>query len=113
VVHRLARTPTVQDPAVHRKQRAFPGRSVDRVVARRNKLVGKIDAKMLFATAQRSGQIYAPKPLKTFLDNLTGERKTVEATTRIKEWYRTNSTAKSISLYAMETSHWNWLKAAH
>lgn len=64
------------------------------VVARRNKLAGKIDEQLLFATAQRDGQIYAPKRLKNVIDKATGERKTVEATKRIKEWYWTNSTGK-------------------
>lgn len=49
---------------------------------------------MLFATAQRDGQIYAPKRLKSVTDKATGERKTVEATKRIKEWYWTNSAGK-------------------
>lgn len=66
-------------------------RNVSPVVARRNKLAGKIDEQLLFATAQRDGQIYAPKRLKNVIDKATGERKTIEATKRIKEWYWTNS----------------------
>jgi hypothetical protein len=69
-------------------------RNVSLVVARRNKLAGKIDEQLLFATAQRDGQIYAPKRLKNVIDKATGERKTVEATKRIKEWYWTSSTGK-------------------
>ena len=69
-------------------------RIVSPIVARRNKLAGKIDEQLLFATAQRDGQIYAPKRLKIVIDKATGERKTVEATKRIKEWYWTNSTGK-------------------
>jgi hypothetical protein len=69
-------------------------RNFSPVVARRNKLAGKIDEQLLFATAQRDGQIYAPKRLKNVIDKATGERKTVEATKRIKEWYWTNSTGK-------------------
>lgn len=69
-------------------------RNVSPIVARRNKLAGKIDEQLLFATAQRDGQIYAPKRLKNVIDKATGERKTVEATKRIKEWYWTNSTGK-------------------
>jgi hypothetical protein len=69
-------------------------RNVSPVVARRTKLAGKIDEQLLFATAQRDGQIYAPKRLKNVIDKATGERKTVEATKRIKEWYWTNSTGK-------------------
>jgi len=69
-------------------------RNVSPVVARRIKLAGKIDEQLLFATAQRDGQIYAPKRLKNVIDKATGERKTIEATKRIKEWYWTNSTGK-------------------
>jgi hypothetical protein len=69
-------------------------RNFSPIVARRNKLAGKIDEQLLFATAQRDGQIYAPKRLKNVIDKATGERKTVEATKRIKEWYWTNSTGK-------------------
>lgn len=69
-------------------------RNVSPVLARRNKLAGKIEEQLLFATAQRDGQIYAPKRLKNVIDKATGERKTVEATKRIKEWYWTNSAGK-------------------
>lgn len=69
-------------------------RSVSPIIVRRNKLVSKIDEQCAFATAQRDGQIYAPKRLKNITDKATGERKTVEATKRIKEWYWTNSAGK-------------------
>jgi hypothetical protein len=69
-------------------------RNVSPIVARRNKLAAKIEEQLLFATAQRDGKIYAPKCLKKVTDKVTGERKTVEATKRIKEWYWTNSTGK-------------------
>lgn len=69
-------------------------RSVSPVFARRNKLAGKIEEQLLFATAQRDGQIYAPKRLKNVKDKETGERKTIEATKRVKEWYWTNNAGK-------------------
>ena len=69
-------------------------RNVSPVVVRRNKLAAKIEEQLLFATAQRDGEIYAPKRLKNVIDKATGERKTVEAIKRIKEWYWTNSTGK-------------------
>ena len=69
-------------------------RNVSPIIARRNKLAAKIEEQLLFATAQRDGEIYAPKRLKNVTDKVTGERKTVEATKRIKEWYWTNSTGK-------------------
>ena len=69
-------------------------RNVSPIVARRNKLVNKIDEQLLFATAQRDGEIYAPKRLKNVIDKVTGERKTIETSKRIKEWYWTNNTGK-------------------
>ena len=69
-------------------------RNVSPIVARRNKLAAKIEEQLLFSTAQRDGQIYAPKRLKNVTDKVTGERKTIEATKRIKEWYWTNSSGK-------------------
>ena len=69
-------------------------RNISPIVARRNKLAAKIEEQLLFATAQRQGQIYAPKRLKNVTDKVTGERKTIEATKRIKEWYWTNSSGK-------------------
>jgi len=42
-------------------------RNVSPIVARRNKLAAKIEEQLLFATAQRNGEIYAPKRLKTSL----------------------------------------------
>jgi hypothetical protein len=69
-------------------------RNVSPIIARRNKLAGKIDEQLLFATAQRDGEIYAPKRLKNVIDKETGERKTVESVKRVKEWYWTNSTGK-------------------
>ena len=69
-------------------------RNISPIVARRNKLAAKIEEQLLFATAQRQGQIYAPKRLKNVTDKVTGESKTIEATKRIKEWYWTNSSGK-------------------
>lgn len=69
-------------------------RNVSPIVARRDKLAGKIEEQLLFARAQRDGQIYAPKRLKSVIDKVTGERKTFEALKRIKEWYWTNNAGK-------------------
>ena len=69
-------------------------RNVSPIIVRRNKLIGKIEEQLLFATAQRDGLIYAPKRLKNITDKETGVRQTIESTKRIKEWYWTNSTGK-------------------
>ena len=36
-----------------------------------------------------NGQLYAPKKLRTYINKQTGERMTVEAVKRIKEWHWT------------------------
>jgi len=57
------------------------------VVVRRNKLANKIDQQIELCTAQKSGQTYAPKVLKTFINKDTGDRYTTEVTKRVKEWF--------------------------
>ena len=69
-----------------------------------------IEEQLLFATAQRDGQIYAPKRLKNVTDKVTGERKTVEATKRIKEWYWTNSTGmRALETQTLASPMWTTL----
>ena len=57
------------------------------IVHRRNKLVAKIHEQLELCEAKMSGQIYAPKKLRTYINKQTGERMTVEAVKRIKEWH--------------------------
>ena len=59
------------------------------IVYRRNKLVAKIHEQLELCEAKKSGQLYAPKKLRTYVNKHTGERMTVEAVKRIKEWYWT------------------------
>ena len=59
------------------------------IVHRRNKLVAKIHEQLELCEAKRSGKLYAPKKLRTYINKQTGERMTVEAIKRIKEWYWT------------------------
>lgn len=61
------------------------------IVTRRNKLVSKIHEQLQLCEAKKNGQIYAPKKLRTYVNKQTGERMTVEAIKRIKEWYWTAS----------------------
>lgn len=61
--------------------------TVNPVVHRRNKLISKIAEQIELATAQRDGRLYAPKKLKTVINNETGERRTIETTKRVKEWF--------------------------
>jgi hypothetical protein len=57
------------------------------IVQRRNKLVAKIHEQLELCEAQRSGNTYAPKRLKTYTNKQTGERMTVETVKRVKEWF--------------------------
>lgn len=69
-------------------------RSLSPVVHRRNKLVAKIAEQIELAKAQKEGRIYAPKKLKTITNIDTGERRTIETTKRVKEWYWTADSGK-------------------
>lgn len=60
---------------------------VSPIVLKRNKLVAKIHEQLELCEAKMNGQIYAPKKLRTYVNKQTGERMTVEATKRIKEWH--------------------------
>jgi len=57
------------------------------IVHRRNKLVAKIHEQLELCEAKMNEQIYAPKKLRTYINKQTGERMTVEAAKRIKEWH--------------------------
>jgi len=59
------------------------------IVHRRNKLVAKIQEQLELCEAKMNGQLYAPKKLRTYVNKQTGERMTVEAVKRIKEWHWT------------------------
>lgn len=64
------------------------------IVQRRNKLVAKLHEQIELCEAQRSGNTYAPKRLKTFINRQTGERKTIETVKRVKEWFWINDSGK-------------------
>ena len=57
------------------------------IVHRRNKLCTKIHEQIELCEAQKAGQTYAPKKLKTFVNRQTGERMTAEVVKRVKEWF--------------------------
>ena len=59
------------------------------IVHRRNKLVAKIHEQLELCEAKMNGQLYSPKKLRTYINKQTGERMTVEAVKRIKEWHWT------------------------
>jgi hypothetical protein len=69
-------------------------RSIPPVVQRRNKLANKLHEQIELCEAQRAGTIYAPKRLRTVTNKHTGERTTVEAVKRVKEWFWINDAGK-------------------
>jgi hypothetical protein len=62
-------------------------------VARRQKLANKLEEQLALCTAQKNGEIYAPKRIK-IVTNADGERVHVEAVKRVKEWFWTTSSGK-------------------
>ena len=69
-------------------------RTISPVAHRRNKLAAKIHEQIELCEAQRAGEIYAPKRLRTVTNKQTGERTTVEAVKRVKEWFWINDAGK-------------------
>lgn len=69
-------------------------RTASPIVHRRSKLIAKISEQIELATAQKEGRLYAPKKLKTVTNADTGERRTIETTKRVKEWFWTSDSGK-------------------
>ena len=69
-------------------------RTLSPVAHRRNKLVNKLHEQIELCEAQKAGQIYAPRRLRTVINKQTGERVTVEAVKRVKEWFWINDAGK-------------------
>lgn len=69
-------------------------RTLSPVAHRRNKLVNKLHEQIELCEAQNAGEIYAPKRLRTVTNKQTGERVTIEAVKRVKEWFWINDTGK-------------------
>lgn len=67
--------------AAKRPQTASP------IVQRRNKLSNQLWEQIELASAAADGKIYAPIRMRTVKDKLTGERKTIEAVKRVKQWW--------------------------
>lgn len=64
------------------------------VVQRRAKLSNKIYEQIQLAQAQKEGRTFAPTRLRTVLNKVTGERSTVEAVKRIREWWHVSENGK-------------------
>jgi len=68
--------------------------SVAPVVHKRNKLINKLQEQLDLCVAKQAGKTYEPKHLKTYTNKQTGERMTVEAVKRVKEWFWINDSGK-------------------
>ena len=56
---------------------------------RRNKLVSQLCEQIELARAGAEGRAYAPTRMRNVKDKVTGERRTVQAVKRIKQWWFT------------------------
>ena len=57
------------------------------IVQRRNKISSRLWEQIELARALADGKTFAPIRLRTIVDKHTGERKTVEAAKRVKQWW--------------------------
>lgn len=67
--------------AARRPQTAPP------IVQRRNKLSNQLWEQIELARASADGVAYAPMRMRTVKDKITGERHTVQAVKRVKQWW--------------------------
>ena len=74
--------------AAKRPQAATP------IVQRRNKLSNQLWEQIELARANSEGKTFAPIRLRNIKDKLTGERKTIEAAKRIKQWWFVSENGK-------------------
>ena len=61
--------------------------SASPLVQRRNKLSNQLWEQIELARASAEGKTYSPIRTRTVKDKLTGERRTVEAVKRVKQWW--------------------------
>jgi hypothetical protein len=57
------------------------------MVLRRNKLTGHLAHQISLAKAANEGDVFTAKKVKFVTDTATGERKSVEVSTRVKPWW--------------------------
>jgi hypothetical protein len=74
--------------AAKRPQAATP------IVQRRNKLSNQLFQQIELARCMAEGKTYAPTRLRNIRDKHTGERRTVEAAKRIRQWWFVSDTGK-------------------
>jgi len=66
---------------------ATRSKAQDPVVLRREKLISKLQEQLNLVVAQQTGRTYTATRLKTVRDPETGERKTVEISKKVREWF--------------------------
>ena len=66
------------------------------VQVRRNKLCAKLSEQIALATATRDKTTYIAKRLRTFKSEETGEMRTVEITKRVRPWWFTAESGKTV-----------------
>ena len=74
--------------AAKRPQAAAP------IVQRRNKLSNQLFQQIELARCLSEGKTYAPTRLRNIRDKHTGERRTVEAVKRVRQWWFVSDTGK-------------------
>ena len=64
------------------------------IVQRRNKLSNQLFQQIELARCLSEGKTYAPTRLRNIKDKLTGERRTVQAVKRVRQWWFVADTGK-------------------
>jgi hypothetical protein len=64
------------------------------IVQRRNKLSSQLFQQIELARCLSEGKTYSPMRLRNIKDKLTGERRTVEAVKRVRQWWFVSDTGK-------------------
>jgi len=64
------------------------------IQSRRSKLIAKLEEQIALATALVEGRIYAPIKTKVVVDADSGEKRSVEAAKRMKQWWFTTDNGK-------------------
>ena len=63
---------------------------------RRNKICSRLHEQIMLARAHKEGKQFTVTKFRTITNTETGERKSVEITKNIKQWWFTNETGKTV-----------------
>jgi predicted nicotinamide N-methyase len=64
------------------------------IQSRRNKLIAKLEEQISLVAAMAEGRIYAPTKTKVVVDADSGEKRSVETSKRMKQWWFTADNGK-------------------